>query len=58
MRILTDNLLRMLLLLAAAAALVLGGCASNPDSENASVRPWNAPVGWENGLPSTMTEGR
>ncbi|HLH52923.1 MAG TPA: hypothetical protein VKY92_04835 [Verrucomicrobiae bacterium] len=34
------------------------GCASTQDSENASVRPWNAPMGWENGLPSTMREGR
>jgi len=51
--------LRVLLLLAAAGALFVGGCAtSGPDSENASVRPWNAPVGWENGLPSSMTEGR
>lgn len=38
--------------------LSLSGCASTEDSENASVRPWNAPKGWENGLPSTMQEGR
>ncbi len=39
-------------------ALGFSGCASTEDSENASVRPWNTPKGWENGLPSTMTEGR
>jgi hypothetical protein len=43
------------------SALVLlgfSGCASTQDSDNASVRPWNAPMGWENGLPSTMQQGR
>jgi hypothetical protein len=38
--------------------LSMSGCATTQDSENASVRPWNAPMGWENGLPSTMREGR
>jgi len=47
-----------LLLLSVAAGLLVGGCASTNDSDNASVRPWNAPNGWEYGLPSTMTEGR
>lgn len=49
-----------LLALAGLLVLVLSltGCASTQDSENASVRPWNAPMGWENGLPSTMREGR
>jgi hypothetical protein len=47
-----------LLLLAVLAALGLNACSTTDDSENASVRPWNAPKGWENGLPSTMTEGR
>jgi hypothetical protein len=33
-------------------AIVLGvtGCASD-DPENDSVRPWNAPQGWENSMP-------
>jgi len=37
--------------------VVLSGCAST-ESENESVRPWNAPKDWENGLPAGMTEGR
>lgn len=41
------------LLLLVLAAVVLGGCAST-ESENLSERPWNAPQGWENGLPSSM----
>jgi hypothetical protein len=45
-------------LLLAALAFMAAGCASTEDTQNASVRPWNAPQGWENGLPSTMTEGR
>lgn len=48
----------LLLALLALAALGLSACSTTEDSENASVRPWNAPIGWENGLPSTMTEGR
>ncbi len=49
------RLVSLLLLLLAAAGL--SGCAT-PDSENASVRPWNSPKSWENGLPSMMSEGR
>jgi hypothetical protein len=45
------------LLVLTLAALVLGGCAT-ADSENASERPWDGPKSWENGLPSSMTEGR
>lgn len=52
------NLHTALLLLLAAAAMALTGCSTTQDSDNASVRPWNAPRGWENGLPSTMFEGR
>jgi hypothetical protein len=42
-----------LLLLLVVAAVVMGGCAST-ESDNLSERPWNAPQGWENGLPSSM----
>jgi len=45
-----------LLLVLALTGLALGGCAS--DSENMSERPWDAPKSWENGLPSSMMEGR
>jgi hypothetical protein len=38
-------------------ALGLSGCAGN-DTENSSVRPWDTPKSWENGMPSSMTEGR
>ena len=39
----------LFLLLLATMAFVISGCMSdNPD--NASVRPWNAPQSWENGL--------
>jgi hypothetical protein len=48
---------RRLLALFALAGVValLAGCKSDDDL---SSRPWNTPKGWENGLPSSMTEGR
>jgi hypothetical protein len=58
MKTLLPNLRWVLLFAVTAMALALSGCASTEDGDNASVRPWNAPKGWENGLPSTMTEGR
>jgi len=46
-------------LLLVLAALGLTSCAStDAGEENASARPWNSPKGWENGLPSGLTEGR
>jgi len=49
---------RALLLVLFLAVLGLAGC-STTESDNASVRPWNSPNGFENGaLPSGMTEGR
>jgi hypothetical protein len=33
------------------------GC-NTPEPENRSARPWNAPKGWEGGLPVGLTEGR
>jgi hypothetical protein len=43
------------LLLVLFALLLVGasGCAST-EPDNASVRPWNNPKGWENGIPSGM----
>ena len=46
-----------LLLLIGLGAFLLAGCAST-ETDNLSARPWNSPKGWENGLPSSMTEGR
>ena len=52
-----NRLCSSLLLLTFFALLLLGatGCATT-EPENASVRPWNAPEGWENGIPSGMYE--
>ncbi len=47
----------LLFLLLAAVVLVISGCASD-DPENASVRPWNSPAGWENGLGGMDTQHR
>lgn len=47
---------RALLLALMLAAWALTGCSTTDDPENASVRPWNAPKGWETGVPSQMTE--
>jgi hypothetical protein len=38
-----------LFLALAVLALTLSSCATD-DPENMSVRPWNAPQGWENGM--------
>jgi len=43
----------LICLLFALVLLGASGCAST-EPENASVRPWNAPIGWENGIPSGM----
>ena len=53
MRGMISNFRCLFLLLLALAAVVLSGCAST-EPDNASERPWNAPQGWENGLPSSM----
>ena len=43
-----------LLLLALGGVLVgVSGCATD-ESPNASVRPWDAPQGWENGMGGMM----
>lgn len=47
----------LLLLLLAAVCLVISGCTSD-DPENASIRPWNTPQGWENGLGGMDTQHR
>ena len=57
MKRLSRHLFSVFLLLLAFGTVVLSGCATE-DSENASERPWNQPKNWENGLPSSMMEGR
>jgi hypothetical protein len=48
----------LLALLLASVVASVAGCASNAaDSQNLSERPWNAPTSWDNGLPSSLTEG-
>jgi len=54
---LSSNWRYALLLLLILAGVGLSGCATN-DPDDLSERPWNAPKGWENGLPSSMSEGR
>jgi hypothetical protein len=47
------NLLLMLAL--AAWALMITGCAST-ESDNASVRPWDTPEGWQGGALGGMMD--
>jgi hypothetical protein len=39
-----------LLVLGAMMLLGVGGCSTN-EPQNASVRPWDTPQGWEGGIP-------
>jgi hypothetical protein len=39
----------LLLLMLVSLALAVTSCASD-EPDNASVRPWNAPQSWENGM--------
>lgn len=57
MKTLGARLQGLLLLALLLATVALTGC-STTEPDNASARPWNAPKGWETGLPSGMTEGR
>lgn len=57
MKIPIPNSRWVFLLLIVFATLILVGCAST-DSENLSERPWNSPKTWENGMPSSINEGR
>ncbi len=50
-----SNVVWMLML--AITLVVLAGC-STTDPENTSERPWNAPQGFETGIPSGLYEGR
>jgi hypothetical protein len=44
-----------LLLALAGFAALLSGCAST-ESDNASVRPWNTPEGWQGGALGNMMD--
>lgn len=46
-----------LLLAVMSLAVFLSGCATD-EPDNASVRPWNTPQGWENGLGGMDTQHR
>ncbi len=45
----------LLLLALTALAAVISGCAST-ESDNASVRPWNSPEGWQGGALGGMED--
>jgi outer membrane biogenesis lipoprotein LolB len=40
------------------ASLLLTGCQSPETAENEASRPWNAPRGWESGLPGFQQDRR
>jgi hypothetical protein len=48
----------LLLALFAFVAVVVSGCQTDDNDQNASARPWNTPKGWEGGFPTGLTEGR
>jgi hypothetical protein len=43
----------LLVMVLAALAMVISGCAST-ESDNASVRPWDTPEGWQGGALGDM----
>lgn len=43
------------MLVLAALAAVISGCADT-ESDNASVRPWNSPEGWQGGALGDMMD--
>jgi len=45
----------LLLLVMAAMVAGVSGCATD-DPENASVRPWNTPQNWENGMGGMLNQ--
>jgi hypothetical protein len=38
----------------AGLALWLTGCSTTAEQENKAERPWNAPQGWEGGIPPSL----
>lgn len=47
----------VLSLLVVGLMLLASGCATT-ESDQLSERPWNAPRGWEHGIPGAILEGR
>jgi hypothetical protein len=47
----------LVLMLFTLLLLAASGCATK-EPDNASVRPWDSPMGWENGIPSGMYQNR
>jgi len=45
----------LLLFLLAAMTVIISGCAST-ESDNASVRPWNSPEGWQGGMLGNLND--
>jgi len=45
----------LLVLALVAFAAVISGCSST-EPDNASVKPWNSPEGWQNGSLGGMTD--
>ena len=45
----------LLLLVLASIAVVFSGCSST-EPDNASVRPWNSPAGWQGGALGGMED--
>jgi hypothetical protein len=54
-----NTLIRLVLLLLLSVVAFCSGCATtSTDTENRAERPWDAPMGWEHGLPPNMMQGR
>ena len=49
---------RFALLLGVLSVAFAIGCSTTDEPDNVSERPWNAPKGWEHGLPTGLMEGR
>jgi hypothetical protein len=58
--ILMKFLLRIVLAVAFAllASSLLTGCSTTETADNEASRPWNAPRGWETGLPGFQNDRR
>jgi hypothetical protein len=53
-----NSVIRRAILFAALSLLLSFGNACATVKDDADTRPWNAPKGWESGLPGGMMQGR